>query len=51
MKKEFKGNNPGKGSARRKENFKKVQKNWDLIDWGHSQKDKRKNYGTKTRTS
>jgi hypothetical protein len=31
MKKEFKGNVPGKGSKRRKENFKSVQKNWTAI--------------------
>jgi hypothetical protein len=23
----------GKGSKRRQENFKKVQENWDIIDW------------------
>lgn len=32
MKKEFKGNNPaGKGSQRRKEDFRKVQTHWDEI--------------------
>jgi len=31
MKKEFKGNKPGKGSERRKEDFRKVQDNWDDI--------------------
>lgn len=32
MKKEFKGNNPnGKGSKRRKEDFKKVREHWDEI--------------------
>jgi len=32
MKKEFKGNNQsGKGSKRRKEDFRKVQNNWDDI--------------------
>lgn len=32
MKKEFAGNNKaGKGSKRRKENFRKVQNNWDGI--------------------
>jgi hypothetical protein len=32
MKKEFKGNNPaGKGSKRRKEDFRKIQERWDEI--------------------
>jgi hypothetical protein len=34
MKKEFKNKDAGKGSRRRKEDFRKVQENWDLIDWG-----------------
>ena len=34
MKKEFKGNNnAGKGSKRRPEDFKTIQKNWDKINW------------------
>ena len=32
MKKEIKGN-AGKGSARRQENFKRIQENWDIIQW------------------
>lgn len=36
MKKEFKGpnRNSGKGSNRRPEDFRKVQKHWDEINWG-----------------
>lgn len=34
MKKEFKGTG-GKGSARRQEDFRKVQRNWDKIKWGN----------------
>jgi len=35
-KKEFKGNSKqsGKGSHRRPEDFRSVQKNWDKIKWG-----------------
>jgi hypothetical protein len=32
----------GKGSARRKEDLKKVRENWDLIQWGNPKR-KRKN--------
>jgi hypothetical protein len=32
----------GKGSNRRKENFKEVQKGYDLIDWGEKKKNKSK---------
>jgi len=35
MKKEFKSKN-GKGSERRPENFRAVQRNWDKIKWGHT---------------
>jgi len=37
-KKEFKGNikTYGKGSNRRPENFRKVQENWDAIQWSNS---------------
>jgi hypothetical protein len=35
MKKEIKGNSAGKGSARRQENFGRIQKNWSMIKWGN----------------
>jgi hypothetical protein len=39
MKKEFKGNNSaGKGSKRRPEDFKTIQKNWDGINWNPKSK-------------
>jgi hypothetical protein len=43
MKKEIVGNNSsGKGSKRRKENFKQFVSNWDLISW-NKVKNKEKN--------
>lgn len=39
MKKEFKGNNQaGKGSKRRKEDFRKVQEHWDEVKGFHPAK-------------
>ncbi len=39
----------GKGSSRRKENFKAIQDNWGLIDWKNERRDKvQKMFGVET---